>query len=308
MPSFNNDDHLFAPVSVYRLHPASVTPGADWLYKPGDYNKGELKGNTPNFVQPVKPSVIHYDIPDELAVPDPFKGLAATMENGYDWYRHPEQYNKGALEGLPGTKMARLVPSHTKSYKVDHFEAHFKMQNKIHPEANLANAIPEAHANYQQKKMDEHLRKAEVGAYVDEEELERLRTSKKLEKDAPISEFNDEVGKYNIEVENSKVKREKIEPSIPPYESHDQQVKREKIEPSAPPYESQDQEVDYSDLDMPPLEPNEMPLAYPASPSNEPNDTIPQYEPLPGNLHGERKQSWTDMALSFVPKVSSYQG
>ena len=192
MPSFRNDEHLFAPVSVYRLHPAHITPGADWLQKPGDYNRGELKGNHPNFVQPVKPSDFHYDIPDELARVDPFKGLNASTNEGYDWYRHPEQFNKGQLYGLPKEEMAMLVPSHTQSYKVDHFESHFKTQNKIHPEAQLANAIPEAHANYQKKKMEEHLRQASLSAYADSEELARARTARMSEMGAPIHEQQEE--------------------------------------------------------------------------------------------------------------------
>ena len=114
--------------------------------------------------------------------------------------------------------------------------------------------------------------------------MEKLKYNDGVEKNNDeVQKNNDAMDQYNDEVEKRKVKREKIEPSVPPYESQDQQVKREKIEPSAPPYESQDQEVDYSDLDMPPLEPNEMPLAYPASPSHEHDDSPPQYDSPPFN-------------------------
>lgn len=187
MPAFSSDTHLFAPVSIYGLHPARVSPGADWLHKPGDYNEGELKGNTPIFVQPIKPNDIHYDIPPELSHVDPFKGLAASVNKGYDWDRRPDEYNKGELEGLPQVQLAKLVPNHTSSYKVDHFEAHFKLQNEIHPDQELAEAIPVAQANYQQQKMDEHLKQGEFGAYADKDDVKKATNIPIVAAPAPVA-------------------------------------------------------------------------------------------------------------------------
>ena len=105
---FRKSGFEFAPVGVYSLATAKFNVGDDWDKKPGDFNKKDLKGNTPIF-QPPRIKYGDTKIPQNKAVIDQYPTLQAGNDFGYDFYLHPEQFNSGDLLGIPLPAMPPFV-------------------------------------------------------------------------------------------------------------------------------------------------------------------------------------------------------
>jgi hypothetical protein len=164
---FRKSGFEFAPVGVYSLTAAKIKTGDDWDRKPGDFNKKDLKGDTPLFhPPPIKQG--DSKIPEKKAVIDQYATLQVGGDFGYDFYLHPEQYNSHDLPGLPLPELPPFVVD-TLNNKANAVETHFKMINQIHPEKAIAKAIPEAQAEADKQKAENEMKAAQLSAFADAE-------------------------------------------------------------------------------------------------------------------------------------------
>ena len=90
MPAFRTDDHLFAPVSYYSLHPAKLK-NEDLEREAGDFNKGDkFKSDLPLFRQ----KIVH----GPLKVPEDQKHLNFGFYGDTAVGDHLDDRNPGAFK------------------------------------------------------------------------------------------------------------------------------------------------------------------------------------------------------------------